>query len=222
MNPHKILWEKHWKHLGTTKFFFNRIIKFYRSQIISRAVRYYLEKYFPKQGFYIEAGCGTAGSSIRTKHLNRRIIGLDICFSPLIEASRNTCIDFFIQSNISKLPFKDNSFDGLWNLGVMEHFTEGEIQEILFEFHRVTKPNNYIILFWPPEYGATVIFLGTIERMYHFLFGRKFTFFPNEQSRIRSINHIKRIIAQTPFSKFKYYFSWRDLFTYAVIILRKD
>ena len=45
---------------------------------------------------------------------------------------------------------KQKNFDGIYNLGVMEHFLEDDILKILNEFNKVLKINGKIILFWPP------------------------------------------------------------------------
>ena len=75
-----------------------------------------------------------------------------------------------IHDSIFSVPVPDSSFDGIYNLGVMEHFTEDEIMGILKEFHRVLKSNGKIILFWPPEYGLSVQFL----KFAHFILNKIF------------------------------------------------
>jgi len=50
-------------------------------------------------------------------------------------------------ADIRNLPFEDNFFDGVYNLGVMEHYSEKEIEEILAEMKRVLKDEGKMIIF---------------------------------------------------------------------------
>lgn len=46
----------------------------------------------------------------------------------------------FLKSDLTKpLPFKNNSFDTVFSVGVLEHFSEGEIRALLKEAFRVTR-----------------------------------------------------------------------------------
>jgi ubiquinone/menaquinone biosynthesis C-methylase UbiE len=56
-----------------------------------------------------------------------------------------------VLGNIMEMSFKEDSFDGVYNLGVMEHFEQGDMQKVLKELHRVLKPGGKVVLFWPPR-----------------------------------------------------------------------
>lgn len=53
--------------------------------------------------------------------------------------------------DILSLDYPADSFDGVYNLGVMEHFSEEEIRQALREFYRVLRPGGRVVLFWPPK-----------------------------------------------------------------------
>ena len=55
-----------------------------------------------------------------------------------------------------RLPFADATFEGVYNLGVMEHFTTDEIARILSEFRRVLRPGGKAVLFWPRTSAPSV------------------------------------------------------------------
>src|SRR6266540_3316910 len=50
--------------------------------------------------------------------------------------------------DVRKLSFPDNSFDGYWSLGVIEHFYAG-YDDILDEMVRVIKPEGYLFVTFP-------------------------------------------------------------------------
>lgn len=220
MIQNKLDWDKHWNSLKKRRHLFSYVLQIYRKYIIANAVKYYFDKYFPHKGIFIEAGCGTAQSSIKINKQGRILIGLDISYSALKEAQDNKKMDFFIQADIFKMPFKKQSIEGLWNLGVMEHFNTNEIKNILNEFSNIIKPQHYAIILWPPIYGSSQIFLGLIEKIHNLLFKNKIIFSPHEPSRLKSSHDVNKFIKETNFYYYKYYFSWRDFFIYSAIILK--
>src|SRR5207247_10804099 len=68
------------------------------------------------------------------------------------------------QASIFDLPFEAGAFDGVYNLGVLEHFHPHEIREILDELHRVLKPRGKLVVFWPHRRGSRVLFLHALRR----------------------------------------------------------
>ncbi len=94
------------------------------------------------------------------KHID--ITALDISNNALIiyrQVNGEKCKT--IQGNIFSLPFPDESLDGYYNLGVLEHFTPDEIRQILIEAKRVLKHKGRIIILWPPTFGFTVFVLDS-------------------------------------------------------------
>jgi len=123
-------WDIHWsKKYISLNFMFN----FYRKFIMSNALSYFFEKYFPHKGIFVECGSGSSMTSYSLKKHNRKLIALDISGNALEEAKKIKNIDFFVHADTSKLPFKPNSVNGIWNLGVLEHFTHDKIDETLQE-----------------------------------------------------------------------------------------
>lgn len=119
------------------------------------------------------------------------------------------------------MPFEDETFDGIYDLGVIEHFTEDEIQQILMEFKRVLKKNGKICLFIPPTYGLTVKVLDTAHFILNKILRKNRKLHPDEITRVRSKAHIKTIIEKAGFSFIEYYFGPKDLFTQIVIVGEK-
>lgn len=144
----KDMWDQYWLEENEKLSIKKRILLFIRNGIFVPEITRYLNKYF-KEGTYLEAGSGSGSTSNKLNKLNKKIIAMDLSEYALIFCKKNPKIDKCIQGNIFKMPLKDNSLDGIWNSGVMEHFYKEEVLELLKEFNRVLKKDGRIILFWP-------------------------------------------------------------------------
>ena len=68
-------WDEHWSRKFVS---LNSVFKWYRQYIMSNALSYYFEKYFPKEGTFVECGSGSSLTShLVTKH-NRKLIAVTI------------------------------------------------------------------------------------------------------------------------------------------------
>lgn len=214
-------WDEYWLQQNDATLF-GRICALHRKLFISRLVKKYTNKFFSRKGIFLEAGSGSSGSSFRIGKYQRKLIALDISPEALKKAKAIGHLDEYKEGNIFDIPFNKNSLDGIWNLGVMEHFTEGDIHKILREFYRVVKPGGTVILFWPPIFGSSQIVLSFVEKIYHYLSKKKIQFFPDEVSVLKGKHHVRRIVSQSKFKLIHIGFSPIDLYTHYVIVLRKQ
>ncbi len=83
------------------------------------------------------------------------------------------------------------------------------------------KPNGKIILFWPPEFGLSVLFFKAIWFVFKNIFKKDVKLHPDEVPRVKSKKHLKTILGHANFSTVEYYFGFRDFFTYVVIVVEK-
>lgn len=215
-------WNMHWKKLKKESSLFGRILELYRKLIIANAVGYYFERYFPKQGTFVEMGSGTSQTSTKIIKHNRTLIALDISKSALEQARQIPQIDKTTQDNILHTRLKSNSVDGIWNLGVMEHFSEEDIIKILNEFHRIMKKGSYAILFWPPTFGSSELVLGILESTVNLFKKAKFHFFPHEITLLKSKAHAKKIVAKSKLGFMNTHFNLRDGFAHVVVVCKKE
>tara|TARA_Y100000310_G_C20375400_1_gene665500 strand:- start:70 stop:702 length:633 start_codon:yes stop_codon:yes gene_type:complete len=205
-------WDKYWSN-KKKKYLFS----LFRKHVFARAVRYYTNKYFPKKGIFVEAGCGSGDTSILINKYKRKIIAMDFSEEALKSAKKNKKFDEFIQADIAKLPFKNDSIDGIWNLGVMEHFEKDEITKIINESYNKLKKNGCLIMFWATKITPYQICLDTYNRV----FKQNFQLFPDEHNRLKSKKHAKNIMSKSKFTNYKVFFSWKDLFTDIIIVAKK-
>jgi len=99
---------------------------------------------FPDNSRVIEVGCGTGQTLMDMPH---DVVGFDI--SPIaLEIARDNCDDA-VQGDIFSIPFKDNSFDLVYNSGVIEHFLEPMNLYAVKEMARIAKPGGKVIVIVP-------------------------------------------------------------------------
>lgn len=212
-------WDRYWSEKQETSgVLFDRVADFYRKRIIPRLLEFFLRRNYSEGALLLHAGCGSGkvdqGISNRFK-----LVSLDIAM-PALKINTSSCV--LVQGNILELPIKANSFDGIYNLGVMEHFTEEELVRILKEFSRVTKKDAKVTLFWPPVFGTSEIFLKSVHFILNNILRRNVKLHPDEITRIRSYKHVKSICGKAGFKIIDYYFGPKDFFTHVVLTLKKD
>jgi SAM-dependent methyltransferase len=214
-------WDEYWaKAPKTHNRIYDRIAVFYRKYIIRPYLSRFFSRYFSGKPAILHAGCG--GGQVEEGIIGTcSVIGLDISGNALALYKKNHPASDVILGDIMATGFRDESFDGIYNLGVMEHFSEDEIHRILSEFRRVLKKEGVIILFWPPEYGATVMFLKGVHFLFNTVLGKNIRLHPPEPSLIRSRSHTETLVNKAGFRMRSYDFGAGDLFTYAVVVLEK-
>lgn len=218
----RAVWDRHWRGLqGGDSSFFGFLASLVRKTILCRAVRYYTDRFFAPRGYFVEAGCGTTQASATIARHERRLVALDFSLPALLAARGEAPHQFFLAGDIRRLPFRDGSLAGIWNLGVMEHFEPAVGREILVELRRALAPGAAAILFWPPEFGLSRLVLAPIEWMRTRVSGRPFHFFPDEVNRLTSLAHGRRSLAEAGLEPAAVAFSPRDSFIHVVAVGRK-
>jgi ubiquinone/menaquinone biosynthesis C-methylase UbiE len=215
-------WDGYWRNKRKIGgIVYDLIAAFYRKFIIKRCLNYFVSKYFNKGEEVLHAGCGSGQVDVDIKD-RVSINALDISVDALsVYKKVNKNARRVIHGSLFHIPLDNEFVDGIYNLGVMEHFTESEIQEILMEFYRVLKPNGRMIIFWPPEFGSSVIFIKGVRFLLKMLFNRDAKIHPDEITLVQSKDHAKSIFKKANFAVIDYYFGMRDLFTHCVIVLAK-
>jgi dolichol-phosphate mannosyltransferase len=200
---------------------YDLVAAFYRKYIIKRNLNRFVAKYFRPGAKVLHAGCG--GGQVDTDITKRvSITGLDISVQALNFYKRTNSSAQVLHGSIFEIPLPDRSVEGLYNLGVMEHFTAPEIRRILKEFDRVLAPEGRLIIFWPPEFGSSVIFLRGVKWVLENVFRkRNVKLHPDEITRVQSKAHVVALFEAAGFRVIRYSFSIRDLFTYCIIVAEK-
>lgn len=215
-------WDKYWtKKKTTSQGIYRFIASFYRTFIIKSALNFFIEKEFKIGSVLLHAGSGAGQVDIDlVKKFD--ITALDISTEALKLYKKNNGENAkVLKSSIFDIPKKSGSFDGIYNLGVHEHFLKNENEKILKEFSRVLKPDGKIVLFWPPKYGLSVRFLNIAHFILNDILNRKIKLHPEEISLISSKKQVNEILKTAGFKIVGYYFGPKDLFTHVVIAAKK-
>jgi SAM-dependent methyltransferase len=205
-------WDEYWEKEGKSSIF-----TLVRTKIIASELSYILEKYFPTAGKFVDAGSGSSETSIKILPHQRELIALDLSKIALEKVKNNPSLPMTstVNASIFSLPFENESIDGIWNLGVMEHFVSDDILKILNEFYRTLKKDSYCILFWPSVYGPINIIFSTLG------FILKKQYFPDEVSLYTSKKNLKKIIDRTSFNLVKVRWPLKGGLIYHEVVLKK-
>ncbi len=210
-------WESYWAK-KESRVIYDMIAECYRRFIIRPSLNYFIKKHFNKNEKVLHAGCGS-GQVDRDIRSYINITALDISSNALqIYKHENGSSSDTVLGDIFSTPFDDAYFDGIYNLGVMEHFSHDEIKNILVECRRIIKPRGKIILFWPPTYGLSVLFFKILKKFLFLLTRKQYEFHPAEISQLQSKKHALKLLEKTGFELKSYHFGLRDLFTYVVVV----
>ena len=220
-------WDNYWlKAQGKRqRGLYERLAEFYRCYLIAPLGASMLSRYFPNESGkqYLHAGCGSGGSDQRITLDCPVFHSLDLSFTALTmnkQQVRGTNRRF-ICGNLFFLPYKSGTIDGIFNFGVMEHFVERDIEKILAEFHRVLKSDGNVILFWPPNFGLSVVTLTSCLWLLNKFRKQSISLYPDEVSRIKSFKWVRGLMTRNNFKVIKTHFGAKDLFTFVVVVAQK-
>lgn len=215
-------WDPYWNKKGSASGLLYQVIAaIYRRTVIRPNLEYWIRRAFPKGSSLLHAGCGS-GQVDRYLQKDWKVTGLDISLPALRQyAVNNPQAQSIEHGSILDLHYSEESFDGIYNLGVMEHFKENEIRDILKQFHRVLKPKGKVLLFWPHASSTSVAFLKFIHKILKAT-SKDFTeLHPAEITYIRSKQKSEILFEESGFRMVDYSFGPRDFWVQAVIILEK-
>jgi dolichol-phosphate mannosyltransferase len=214
-------WDAYWdKQHSVTNSLYDGMAAFFRQWIIRPNLDHFIRKHFSPGTRLLHAGCGGGQVDVNVTR-RHQVTALDISIKALriyqkIHQGRFS----LLQGDIRCIELPDQSLDGVYNLGVFEHFPQTEILQILGEFWRVLKPGGKAVIFWPPVYSLSVLFLGTWHRLLH-LFNKTIQLHPSEISLLESKEQAETLMSQAGFKLIEYSFGIKDLFTQVVLVIEK-
>jgi ubiquinone/menaquinone biosynthesis C-methylase UbiE len=216
-------WDKYWDETESSSSavrVYSRIASFYRNTLIGPRLNYELSKHFSRGAVLLHAGSGAGEVDIFVRE-KFSITALDMSANALSKYKQRYPSSESILGDITNLQVVDRKFDGVYNLGVMEHLTPEQIKKALKEFSAILSDNGKVVLFWPPVYGSSVIFLHCVHYLLRKIFRKDLTLHPDEPNKLSFRKYFKHYIKDTDFILQNFRVSYRDFFTYLVVVLEK-
>jgi ubiquinone/menaquinone biosynthesis C-methylase UbiE len=111
-------------------------------------------KLIPKHGTVLDAGCAAGRDCQLFANKGFKVTGVDVSKGLLEIARRSVPEANFIFANFLKLPFEDESFNGVWAHQSLLHLeTQEDVKDALREFWRVLKPNGTLLVLVKAQTG---------------------------------------------------------------------
>ncbi|UCF08467.1 MAG: GNAT family N-acetyltransferase [Thermoplasmata archaeon] len=144
-------WDSHWQEEleggGGAQRFAVLFRKYFGDEYVKQVVRL-----LPSQNPRIlEVGCGTAYSTQELGKMGYKAYALD--YSPQVKRFWEPETAQFLIADGFHIPLKGDSFDVVWNAGVLEHFSNP--QEMVEEMIRVCRPGGVVCVFVPYLFDIT-------------------------------------------------------------------
>jgi SAM-dependent methyltransferase len=220
-SPDSSDWDHYWKLQARGQKTYGYIANIYRRYIIKGTLNHYVAKYFDINSLLLHAGSGSGEVDLDVCE-SMEIVAIDFSSHALSTYSEGHRIPSNLaQADIFRLPFPNETFDGVFNLGVMEHFNDIEMVNALIELRRVIKNDGVILLFWPPKWGLSVVVLKTVHWIASKVFNKNLNLHPAEINLLRSRSHCQDFCVSANLEIVGFRFGPRDLFTHQIVALKK-
>ncbi len=224
MNISQREWDSYWEQQSSVTKAYGKIASIYRKFIIPRSLIKTLNLKLEPNSRLLHAGAG-GGEVDSALATSWNLYSIDYSFRATIQHRevhhKNGREDLVSQADIFNLPFSNNTFDAVFNLGVMEHFSDAEIVSALKEFSRVTREGGVIILYWPPIWGLSVMVLRMAKFVLQLERRKQISLYPPEINLIKSRRRCAHWISEADLNFEQFSFGIGDFFTHQIVIARK-
>lgn len=211
-------WQAYWSakddvaHAG-----YDAIASAYRRLVLRPILEQTLQRHVPAGASILHAGCGS-GQLDGGLHERFRVTALDLAPAALRRYARQNPPARVVHGDLFDLPFEDGTFDGAFNLGVIEHFEPAEIERLLRSLRRVLKPGAPLVLFWPHRRATSVAVLKAASFGLGKLGWQRAPFHPPEVSLLGSEEEARTHLERAGFRFERYAFGPRDGFIQAIVV----
>jgi len=214
-------WNAYWSaDKKTGALAYEVIASIYRRNVIRPHLERAIRRHFTKGSRLLHCGSGSGQVDMQL-HDEYRINALDISDGALrLYANNNLRAESFIHGSIYDIPAPAGSFDGVYSLGVMEHFTEDEIERIIRQMTRVTRPGGKLLFLWPHRLASSVMVLKAVHKLRRKVAGEGSDLHPPEVSLMPAKNWARSLLSRLGLEMIEYTFGPGDLYVQAVIVAR--
>jgi len=212
-------WNEYWNHKSEkSSAAYDAIATVYRNAVIKRRLEATIKGEFQSGARLLHAGCGS-GQVDAGLHDHVKISAIDISPSALsIYRRHNPQAEAVRHASIFNLPFADQTFDGAYNLGVVEHFHKDELARAFTELRRVLKPGGKLVVFWPHAHATSVKVLSSAHWLLNDVLHKGVRLHPPEFSLIHSRQEAAELLDSGGFELSSYDFGVKDFFVQSVVV----
>jgi len=218
-------WDRYWggaKRERASDILFEICATLFRTVFNKPFLERILRRFLQPGDQVLHAGCGSGQVDQKVRYLFK-LTACDISAGAVrmynqVNWPHSECA----VADILDLPYEDNRFDGLYNMGVMEHFSEEQIRLAFSEFYRVLRPGGRIVIFWPPLKSPIRHVLSAFHWLAR-LFDTKTKdlLYPPEISRVASQSQGEAWLREAGFRPVYCEFSALDLYTQYAFVAEK-
>lgn len=172
----------------------------------------------------LDLGCGVGRNLLYLVEKGFNTYGIDI--SPEGVQQTQKMLPLRERSKVSKgdvfkpLPYKDNFFDAIVSVQVMQHATEGEIKKTIKEIFRIIKPGGYIFVTLCGRYSNGKLrycLVKTAKRI------KPHTYKPTIGDEKGLVHFIyNKQLVKKHYNQFKMLKMWKDSKDYYCFVAQKD
>ncbi len=214
-------WDSYWEGKDKKSLLaYDLVATVYRNAFIKSILTRVLRREFAPGAKLLHAGCGSGQVDTDVQE-HAQVTAVDISVPALHMYARENPTATTMRADILDLPFPDASFDGAYNLGVVEHFEGAQLEKLFSELARVTKPNGKVVLFWPHRRATSAAVLDAAHYVLNDVFKKNVRLHPAEPTRIASKKDAEAYLDRAGFDLDRYDFGLRDLFVQAVVVGRR-
>lgn len=212
-------WDEYWlKNERKSAVAYDVVAATYRNVVIKERLDTVIRREFPEGARLLHAGCGSGQVDVGL-HDHARITAIDISMPALERYTKENPNAYAVKhATVLDLPFPDASFDGAYNLGVVEHFEKDELRKMFAELRRVIRPGGKVVVFWPHAYATSVAVLGAVHWVMNDVLGKDVRLHPPEVSLLHSKSEARTFFEDNGFDLVSYAFGPRDMFVQAVVV----
>lgn len=216
-------WDGYWeKKQKAGALAYDVVASIYRNLFIKSNLKRVIHQEFDRGARLLHAGCGS-GQVDADLHDYVDVTAVDISPEALKRYTReNPKAHAVRHADILQLPFEDGAFDGVYNLGVVEHFEGDRLQDLFHELARVTRPGGKVVMFWPHKLATSAMVLDGLHYVLNDVMKKGVQLHPPEPSRVGSRKEAERAFADAGLELVRFDFGARDLFVQAIAVGKRN